>query len=126
MSTKRSTPEQERNDGTGRPSKRFKASPATPITSPLQSLSAILLKIIQVMPSDLIILGLDSVLNSIVVEDLLATPAIYNNTLEYINSQIERLTEAKKNGKVQAEYALLAEGMEVRLKGMLKRISLVR
>jgi hypothetical protein len=35
------------------------------------------------------------------------------------------LTEATKNGEIQAEYALLTKGMEVRLKGMLKRISLV-
>jgi hypothetical protein len=125
MSSKRSAPDSgfsfsEEN----RKSKRFKASPATALINSVKPHVTGLLRMIQMMPSDLIIVGLDNAINGVLDEALLATPATYDNTLKYLDSQIEGLTEAKKNGKVEAKYAFLTKGMEAMLKGELKRISM--
>jgi hypothetical protein len=129
MSGKRSAIDQESSDGTRR-SKRLKRSPVAaaiaPEASPLQLVVADLLEIIPKMPSDLITLGFDIALNSVLNKDRLARPDIYENTLEYIDSQITTLTEATLNGQIEAKYVLLAELMVASLKGKLKHIPMVR
>jgi hypothetical protein len=114
MSNKRSAPDSLGFGGNREP-KRFKASPANAFINSLQPHVTALLKMFSEMPSDLIIIGLDNAIDNLLNEALLATPATYDNTIQGLDSQIQDLTEATQNGKVEAKYAFLATRMQSEL-----------
>jgi hypothetical protein len=123
MSTKRSQESSDEKRGT---SKRFKASPATSITSPLQGVVARLFESMEAMPSKLIIVGLGSALKGVVDDNSLARPNFYATILKCIDSQITTLTGTMETGQVEAKYAILSDGMIARLESKLKYIPTVR
>lgn len=130
FATKRSAPDQEHSDGTIRSSKRLKpspvATPITPVTSFLQRLVAEVLEDIENIPENLIILGLDRVLDRAVNDDFLTMPNVHGLVMRTIDSQITVLTEAREKGEIEVKYATLVEVVVIGLESMLKHISIVR
>jgi hypothetical protein len=92
-----------------------RASPANAFINSLKPHVNALLKVIPKMPSDLIIVGLANAIDDLLNEALLATPANYDNTIQGLDSQIQALTEATQNGKVEAKYAFVAKRMQSEL-----------